>query len=423
MLDRLRSLGASSYVRAVATLSSGQLLAALIPIAAAPVLGRLYHPADYGGLGLYMALASTIGSASTLQMHHAILSETTEPRAGKMAVVCMQVAFIVGLLTLAAVAAASASGTPALSFTGGWIWLLPISIFVSGATSAITMLANRRQRYGFIARNQVAAAAVTVVVSIFLGMLDWGASGLFVAYFAGQATAAALQINLLKQLSDRLQMVRASRWRALLTRHKAFAFYTMPSELIGNLNLSMPVYALTAIGTPADIGAFARARQLVGMPVALAGSSIAQVFRQRAAADYRAHGNCRAVFAKTFLALLAIGSVSTFLLALVAPDLFRIVLGPNWTSAGEVARLLAPVLCLQLVCSPLSTVFYFQNRQREDFLLNIFSLFVMAGSVAVAVLLGGTGYAVIVAYASAFSIIYIVYLTRSWQLAKAGDAA
>ncbi|PWB84025.1 MAG: hypothetical protein C3F11_03395, partial [Methylocystaceae bacterium] len=47
----------SAFIRNVATLASGQGLAMAIPILAAPVLGRLYRPDDYGLLGAYMGLA------------------------------------------------------------------------------------------------------------------------------------------------------------------------------------------------------------------------------------------------------------------------------------------------------------------------------------------------------------------------------
>src|SRR5262249_37863538 len=63
----LSSWVGSGAVRAVATLSAGQFVAAAIPFLAAPVLGRLYLPADYGVLATYMAIANILGAMSTLQ--------------------------------------------------------------------------------------------------------------------------------------------------------------------------------------------------------------------------------------------------------------------------------------------------------------------------------------------------------------------
>ncbi|MCG5029659.1 hypothetical protein L0M97_13755, partial [[Ruminococcus] torques] len=79
----------------------------------------------------------------------------------------------------------------------------------------------------------------------------------------------------------------------LFRRHRRFAFFTLPSEFIGSFSQGLPVFALSWIGQTTMLGAFNRARQLVLLPFNLLGQSIAQVFRQRAAAQYHATGSCR----------------------------------------------------------------------------------------------------------------------------------
>ena len=52
----------SPFVRSVATLSGGQSMAAIIPIIAAPILGRLYSPAEYGVLVAFFKVDMTVFS-------------------------------------------------------------------------------------------------------------------------------------------------------------------------------------------------------------------------------------------------------------------------------------------------------------------------------------------------------------------------
>jgi O-antigen/teichoic acid export membrane protein len=70
-----RLLAGSSYAKAVATLSTGQFLAAAIPMLAAPIQGRLYVPSDYGVLATYMAIANVMSVLSTLQLAQGVTTE------------------------------------------------------------------------------------------------------------------------------------------------------------------------------------------------------------------------------------------------------------------------------------------------------------------------------------------------------------
>jgi O-antigen/teichoic acid export membrane protein len=118
--------------------------------------------------------------------------------------------------------------------------------------------------------------------------------------------------------------------------------------------------------------------------------------------------------------LLAIGAPSTIILIAFGPDLFLFVLGPKWGEAGEIARILAPMLLLRLVCNPLATVFIFQNRQREDFSINVASTALLFFLVAFALLLSSPRY-VILAYTISYTLTYATYLGRSWRIARQGS--
>jgi O-antigen/teichoic acid export membrane protein len=56
----LKNTRRSGFMRSMATLMGGNAVATAVPILAAPVLGRLYEPADYGALAQYMAPAAIL---------------------------------------------------------------------------------------------------------------------------------------------------------------------------------------------------------------------------------------------------------------------------------------------------------------------------------------------------------------------------
>ena len=418
--DRLRAASRSQFGRAVAMLAAGQGLAALIPIIAAPILGRLYHPADYAALATYMAIGALFGSASALQMQNAIVAERSDSDAVALVSVCMAAALGVSVLALIVALGLFATyrNDPEWAGLSGWFLLLPVTTMAAGVTNAIAALANRYARYGFMARIQVITVAASTALSIVLGFFGAAAQGLFAAYFLQQTLTLLAHVVLLRSLPAFAFEPRVMRLAALFRRHRRFAFFTLPSEFIGSFNQGLPVFALSWIGETTTLGAFNRARQLVMLPFNLLGQSIAQVFRQRAAAQYHATGSCRTLFGKTFLALLVLGAPPIVILTLIAPDLFRIVLGPNWTEAGEIARIIAPMLLARLLISPLSSVFYFTQKQSADLALNICGVIFVTLAISLAVWSGCNSRETVAVYTASSVIVYLTYLVAGWRLAK-----
>lgn len=415
---RLRGAFRSSALRAVAMLSGGQSVAILIPILAAPILGRLYAPADYGALALYMAPAAILAVVATLQFQHAIITEGSDRTAWKVAWLCMLTALVFSSAVTFGVAAL---WKPILaeSAAGAWFIFLPASVAGAGVVAAGGVLANRYRRYRWLASLQVVHVCLTVALSIAFGMLRWGADGLLSAYFIGQAVQVGATLWLLRQVNGKLGLPSIPHLRVLMRRHWKFPAFTMPGEFLGQINMQAPVFALSALGADATLGAFTRARQLVGMPVTILGNAVAQVFRREASESYRTIGSCRSLMLRTAGGLFAAGLGPCLLFIGFAPWLFTAYLGPSWTEAGEIARILAPMLLLRVAISPITPVFYFTGHQSLDLKLMIASVATMTVVLILGSVIGDDEMNVIWAFAIGYGAIYMVYFFAALRVAKA----
>jgi O-antigen/teichoic acid export membrane protein len=269
-----------------------------------------------------------------------------------------------------------------------------------------------------MASGQIATALTTAGVSIVLGWLGWGADGLLSGYFAGQVVTFLVYARLYRGIASAAPATSPAASLAQLRRHRAYALYTMPTSFIEQLSANAAVYALGLAGAPQTIGLLSRARLLLAMPLNLIGNAVAQVFQQRAAADVARQGHCRKIFSQTFLLLAGLGILPIIVLAVAAPALFELYLGPKWREAGEIARILAPMLLLQLVCSPLATVFYIRRRQQLDFRLSLLTALLIALSAALAALLRFSPIVIVFITTSAMAARYVLYLAISWQLSR-----
>lgn len=396
-------------------LSAGQVAAAVIPFLAAPVLGRLYTPADYGVLGTLSSLSSVLGTVGNWQLSQAIIIERRNTNAAVLRSLCIITSCITGLLTAVGVCLflVFSSANPLSPVSRAWILLLPLTSFISGYSTSLNAVAVRFSLFKRIGLFQSTCAFVAIGISLGFAKSRFGGTGLILAYAFTQLSSLFLFLAL------PVHVRRIPRWTwnrrrmlAMLRKHKGFTLYTLPTSFVGMFTMNTPIYALSVLHADTQIGLFTRANQLMSLPANLIGSSIAQVFQQRAASDFRDHGSCWPIYKRTFLVLLGIGALPALLFSLFAPTIFGTFLGPKWTAAGGVARLIAPMLILRVICNPLSQVFYILKKQHEDFLLTLgtgLAAIIALLSIAMAT---GSPVAVIVGYSASYSLIYLLYIAR-----------
>ena len=388
------------------TLSGAQMTATLIPLLAAPVIGRLYTPADYGPLAAYMAFAGILGPLGSLSFDKAIVAERTEKGARAMVGITIAASLAVAFAVLLVVIPVLVFGTHETGSVWLWFFALPLSVALTGIAYAGTEFAVRMGRFKLIGMRGIAVAIVPVVVTIACGFAGFGANGPIIGYLAGQIGNVLLTLRFFQGIGNQDLVPSARRVRTLVRRHRDFAFFTTPGMVLINIAFQVPVFALTAVGALPLLGAFVRARQLIFMPLNLIGHSIGQVFRSHAVARLKETGSFGPLYDRTLLGLLAVGLPVLAVAWLIAPAFFTLYMGPNWTQAGEVTRIIAPLLLLRLLSAPLGSVFNLVGHQKTDFRLHLFSTLLSIVIVGAAVLLGGTGESIIMVYAAVASLAY-----------------
>ena len=402
-------------------MTSGNAVAMALPILIAPILGRLYLPADYGALAQYMAPAAIIVVLATLQMQHAIIADEDEADMATAFWFCIYAALGFAVLTGGALALL---WQPLLAGTaaGAWFFALPLTVAITGLVTGGTFLANRQRRFKWLASLQIGMTVTQLSLSVLFGVLGWGAAGLILAYLAGQMIQFAAHIGLLLSTPggvpvrpDRAQL------RRMFQRHWRYPAFTLPSELLDRINNQAPILALTVLGVAATLGAFSRARQLVSIPATIAGEALAQVFRQEGAIQYRETGSCRRLMIQTAAGLFALGIVPCLTFVFLAPWMFRVYLGPAWVEAGELARILAPMLLLRVTAYPLLQAFQFTGNQALNFRLTLLSTAVMIALLGAALVIYGTAQEVVIAFSIAVSISYLLYLIGCLKIASAPE--
>jgi O-antigen/teichoic acid export membrane protein len=410
----------SKFLRDVLTLMSGTVVAQVLPMAVSPIMTRLFAPADYGVLGVYTAFTGILGVLVTSQYNHAIMLPAEDEDSINILGLCFAISIGSGAIVLGAVLFNNHVYRLVQVPHDSWLYLVPVSVFLAGCYTALNYWTNRKNKYRRLAISRLGQALVTIAIQLTFGILYKGPSGLLLGLVGGQITVTSI-LALQVWLEDREPILRSlstAGMRAMAGKHRSFAYYLLPADFINVLNNQIPTFLLYKFSVIAEVGSYNFSQRILGLPSNLIASSITDVFQRRAISDYNEHGNCREVWVKTLKVLSLLGLVPLVVVLVGAPTLFAFVFGAKWRDAGVYAQLLSVMFFLRFVVSPLAYVYYIAEKQREDMALHV----VMAAGTAISLCVGyflfGTAKWMIFLFSVNYSIIYIIYLIRSYGFAK-----
>lgn len=421
VLNFIKNLKQSMYVRNVATLATGTTMAQAVSIFTAPILYRIYAKVDYGTLGLYMAIVGVAGVFSTMQYIQPILLEKEDDDAKKVMWLNRTINIVVTTIVALVVFLfgdyfGKLFGNEAIM---PWLYLAPISIFFTGQSQIFSIWANRKKKYKILSFNAILTALLVPAVSISIGLYNNGPLGLFLGLLVSQVAPTIVLLITLTRHDD--LGVKYFDWPTIkekVKEYKNFPMYSLPSEFINRLTNQLPVFMLSAYAGPAVVGVYNLCVRMLGLPIQLIGSAITRVFQQKATEDYNKLGNFENIFVKTFKTLSIVALPGLFVILILGPQLFAFAFGEEWRESGVFAQILIFMFVLKLIVSPLSYAYYIKDRLREDMIIHLYVLVSMAIIFVVGFNTLVDYKSVIILYVINYSLVYLVYLVRTYNFSK-----
>ncbi|MBW3655796.1 MAG: oligosaccharide flippase family protein [Gemmatimonadetes bacterium] len=407
----------SVFARRVLTLMTGTALAQGLPVLAAPALTRLYTPQDFGVFAMFFAMTALFSVMASGRYELAVLLPESDNDAGDLVVLGVALSTAVSLVLLVC-ALLFGSGVARLLGNGAirpWLVLVPLSVWAVGVYQTLNYWFNRKLQYRRLAANRVLRSTITIGVSLALGVWQVIPGGLVAGLIAGQVlTTMAFAAQAMYEDGAQFRSATPTRLAAVGRRYRDFPRYSVPADAINSLGAQMPVFLLTSFFGPAVIGFYGLTQRVLAAPVSIIASAFADVYAQRASAEFNRNGNCQAAWQSTFVRLALLAVPPFVVLAVVAPSMFAFVFGEEWRVAGEYARLLTPFYVMAFVASPLSRTLYVAERQKHDLAWQIGLVAVTASAVTA----GGAAdnaHMSVGLFAAGYAAMYVVYLFMSYR--------
>lgn len=360
----------SHFVQRVMLAASGAAVGQAIVVVSSPVLTRMYSPEQFGSFGVFQTLVNILGAVACLRYELAVPVSPSERGSAEVLGVASLVSVVLGLLTLLVIALWGDAITAWIDVpgVGPLLWLLAPGLTAMGLYQALNGWAIRRATFGLIATSRLTQPLAQVLPQLGFGLIGTGPIGLALGIVIGWVVGAFTFAFRLPRVDWRiLAEVRPAGMWAIARRYRRFPTYSTLAALLNTSTRLLPGLFLAMLYGPVVAGWFHLAQRVIGLPVQFISVAVSQVYLSEA--PKLAHGEGEGgpalyrLFIRTTGRLLALGIVGIAFLAIPGPWLFGIVFGHEWVEAGEIVRLLAPLLLARFVVFPISQTLNMFDRQ------------------------------------------------------------
>jgi len=403
------------FVRNVITLVAGTSIAQAIPIIATPILTRMYSPEEFGLFAFYISIVSIISVVCSGRYELAILIPKEDKNAINIVVICLFICFVVSLTLFMFVFIFFDDILEMLGNKeiGHWLYLIPVSVFLTGFYQVFNYWNNRKSRYKLLARNRVGKSLCLSGTQVTMGFQSILVGGLFIGSILSIATGLMFMIiktiKLDYKLIDKIDVISL---KEVAYKYKNFPLVDGPTAFLSLFANQAPNMLLATIYSPAIAGFYYLTQRVFQAPITLISASVLDVFKQKASDDYHNNGTAKPIFKKTFFSLAIIGSVPIILLYIFVEDIFIYIFGDQWLVAGQYLKILLPVLYFKFIVNPLSFMIYIAEKQKWNF----FCMFFLFISVFMSLYIPDNPLQTIKFLSISYSFYYVVHLILSYSL-------
>ncbi len=363
---RIRS---SAFAKDTAVLSLGTIGAQVLTIAAMPVMSRLYSPADFGLLAIFTAVSSVVATAVTLRYETTILLPKDDAESNSIVLLSLALALSLGFFcgVAAWLLPDKFRSLLGVSELGNWLPMAALAGLASAVLATGSAWLNRQREYVKMAQLRIIQNAVVALAGLGLGY-SGTRSGLMHAQVIALAVACAfIGTRLLPMLANWNSRSVADAGR----KHQAAPKLLLPTALLDVVTTQLPVLLITGWFNSETAGQYSMAWRILGLPMALVGAAIGQVFSQRFSQAWPDQSVSRQLLIRTWTTLTMIGLLPTIVLMAYGEPIFKWVLGDAWGEAGVIAEVIAPMLFVMFVSSPTSTTFLVLGFQKYSLIFGI----------------------------------------------------
>jgi len=415
----VRAARNNEFTSGVVTLFIGTAVSQVLPVAVLPILTKLLLPQELGLFATYFGILSIGAIFVVARYDMAVMQPGTDEDASQLFWGALLVNVVVTTVVSASFVCCINVVTDLLDNKAlqPLLYVLPISLFLTGLNGVQSMWLNRAKMYVDMSRNRIIQGVVSAVLSVLAGIGGFGAFGLALANLAGYIVAQSVMLK--AKLFKSVDRPDLHSIMVIMRRYRHYPLFDMPASGLNVLAQQSYVLMLPSLFGVAYAGYYFLVMRVFVAPITLLGASIGSVYRREATTEFQRCGCYRQTYVRTLRKLVFLGAPIFLVIGISSSTLFPMVFGEKWLVAGKIAEVLTPMFFFRFVASPLSFGFYISEKLHYDLAWQILNLFCVLVSLAIGYATSNFFFSIYVLSALG-SIMYVIYLSVSYRLSTVG---
>ena len=347
MISKLIKLTKKPFARNVITMSSGTAIAQIIAVGSSPIITRLYEPAVFGVLGVFLAITGIIQSVGTLTYENAIVLPEKDDDAKAIVLLSFVISGIISLL-IALIFIFFETPIVALlqiEEVAPYVLLIPFFVFFAVCANIAEQWLTRKEQFRRKAKIMVINTSMVQATKIGAGF--YSPTALFLVYIAtfGRALhATLLSWGQFSWSKKGFKNIKKANWfsisliRKMAKKYYDFPLYRAPQSFVGNISGKLPTLLLAGFFGPASVGFYTIGTRVINTPSGIIAKSFSNVFYPKIAKDFNRGEDIRKILLKATATLASVGLIPFAIIIIWGPGLFGLIFGDDWFIAGTYAR-------------------------------------------------------------------------------------
>lgn len=379
----MRQFKSNNMLKNLIVVFSGVAGGQFLSIVLSPLITRLYSPTDLGELGLFLTIASTLGAFVTLTYPVAIVLSTKKEEIHSLIIISLISTLVLSIISVGSIAIFSSFYSNSLSNYGFQYFFLLVTMTIFYGLFQI-------QEQLFIKDKKFKEYSKVIIIhSLFLQfgkvLVGWFSPTFYALILIGWASemfkiflAAPNRLISLKKNSISFLQIKRTAYK-----YRDFPLFRAPDTLINALSHSIPVILLFTLYGPSVVGFYTLCRSVMNAPVLLIGKTVGDVIYPKMNELYRNQVNMYKVVLKytTYLSLVSL--IPILILVLYGEEIFSIIFGEEWTTAGSYAQWIALFTFISIVNIPSIKLLPIISQQVLQLKFTVIMFFLRIGSILV----------------------------------------
>ena len=357
-------------LKSFGVLLSGTLLAQGIGYAIAPILTRLYSPAEFGELALFMRVTGFISAVATLRYELAI----PLPKEDKDAYLLYRVAYRIGFFVVVFITLLFA-GLVLLNITEGfnttYLLLVLIASIAIVAINLGTNWAIRTGEFAQISRQKVVNSIFGNTLKWGFSFFSWGYMGLILASTIGYVFSSWEFLKNFISNGKKFKNSENQSTKKILKEYKDFPRMNLPHVMVDHGRDMLVAMLIFFYFTDSIYGSYSHSYAMLRIPVMLVGVALGQIFYNQVSKKYNENKSIGPFMKKTIGTLLLLSIIPFSILFFYGQEIFVFVFGSNWADSGRFSEIMAFWLMVNFLVSPISALPLVLKKQSIALLLGI----------------------------------------------------